>query len=132
MVCAHVRVVCHRKVVPMFFERLKLLCAERGVSITSLVVNKLKMSPSNVTKWKEGKVPKSSTVSEIAAYFNVSTDYLLGKTDMKKPPAGSDEGLDANIKRLVELTSDFSPEEYQRLFEYADLLESARKKKLNE
>lgn len=62
----------------MFYEQLTKLCAQNHISLTTLATKELHMSVSNVTKWKNGNVPKSDTVQKIAAYFNVSTDYLLG------------------------------------------------------
>lgn len=39
------------------------------------------MSSGNMNKWKNGVVPKGNTLSKLADYFNVSVDYLIGKTD---------------------------------------------------
>ena len=61
----------------MFFEIVTRLCAKKGISITQLALE-LKISRSNVTNWKNGSVPKIDKVQEIASYFNVTTDYLLG------------------------------------------------------
>ena len=70
----------------MFYERLQQLCNEKGVKITN-VVSELKISTGNLSKWKNGVQPKATTLSNLAAYFNVSTDYLLGNTDVKEPSA---------------------------------------------
>lgn len=64
----------------MFYERLKLLCAEKGIKLTNLI-QELGMSSGNMNKWKNGVVPKGNTLSKLADYFNVSVDYLIGKTD---------------------------------------------------
>lgn len=61
----------------MFYERLKELCAKNGISVTNLV-KELGMSTGNISKWKGGNVPKSQTVSALAEYFGVSSDFLLG------------------------------------------------------
>lgn len=61
----------------MFYENLLKLCSQKGISLTHLVTKELRMSVSNVTKWKEGKVPKADTVKKIADYFGVTIDYLL-------------------------------------------------------
>lgn len=70
----------------MFFDRIELLCKKNNISPTDFVENELHMSRSNVTKWKEGKTPKSSTVSKVALFFGVTTDYLLGNEQKNKPP----------------------------------------------
>lgn len=64
----------------MFYERLKLLCTEKGIKLTNLI-QELGMSSGNMNKWKNGVVPKGNTLSKLADYFNVSVDYLIGKTD---------------------------------------------------
>lgn len=61
----------------MFYDNLIKLCGEKGISLTVLVTVELKMSSSNVTKWRKGVVPKSDTVQKIADYFGVTTDFLL-------------------------------------------------------
>ncbi len=77
----------------MFFTQLEKLCQENNVSPTSFVENELGMSRSNVTKWKDGKIPKSDTVQKVAEYFNVSIDYLLGNEQKNKPLVNNDEEL---------------------------------------
>ena len=68
----------------MFYERLKKLCDERGLALTNVVVNELHMSRGNLSRWKNGNVPKGDTLSTLAEYFGVSTDYLLGTDELKK------------------------------------------------
>lgn len=68
----------------MFYERLKKLCDERGLALTNVVVNELHMSRGNLSRWKNGNVPKGDTLSTLAEYFGVSTDYLLGTAELKK------------------------------------------------
>lgn len=68
----------------MFYSRLTSLCAERGVKITN-VVSELKMGSGNLSNWKSGRMPRGESLSKLADYFNVSTDYLLGRTDDPSP-----------------------------------------------
>ena len=68
----------------MFYERLKKLCDERGLALTNVVVNELHMSRGNLSRWKNGNVPKGDTLSTLAEYFGVSTDYLLGTDELKR------------------------------------------------
>lgn len=67
----------------MFYDRLKELCDKKGVSLTN-VVKELHMSTGNLSKWKNGNVPKSDTISALAEYFGVSSDYLLGVESLKE------------------------------------------------
>lgn len=75
----------------MFYEILMKLCAQEGISLTALLSEELHMSTGNITNWKNGIIPKSDTVSKLANYFNVSTDYLLGNKQKNKPAALSSE-----------------------------------------
>ncbi len=40
------------------------------------------ISTGNISDWKKGRsTPKTETLIKIAEYFNVSIDYLVGRTD---------------------------------------------------
>lgn len=64
----------------MFYDNLNALCKSKGLTITALL-KELNISTSKGTAWKSGSVPKGDILSKLAAYFNVSTDYLLGNTN---------------------------------------------------
>ena len=61
------------------FDRIKELAKKQGLSINSLE-EKLGYSRNTIYNLKNSK-PSTESISEIADYFNVSTDYLLGRTD---------------------------------------------------
>ena len=61
------------------FDRIKELAKKQGLSINSLE-EKLGYSRNTIYNLKSSK-PSTERISEIADYFNVSTDYLLGRTD---------------------------------------------------
>ena len=69
----------------MFYDRFKQLCEEKGVSCNKAALD-IGLSNATQTKWrKTGAPPRGDTLDKIAAYFDVSTDYLLGKEEQKKP-----------------------------------------------
>lgn len=68
-----------------FFEIYERLCASKGESANSAAKN-LKIASGTVSEWKQGRVPRNTTLKKIADYFDVSVDYLLGQTDIKKLP----------------------------------------------
>lgn len=69
----------------MFYDRFKQLCDQKGVSCNKAALE-IGLSNATPTKWKKtGATPVGETLDKIAAYFNVSTDYLLGKEDKKAP-----------------------------------------------
>lgn len=65
----------------LFKERLKELRKEKHLSQTELA-NELKVSQRCVSGWETGyREPDFKTLEEIAKYFEVTTDFLLGLTD---------------------------------------------------
>ncbi|HEM4694981.1 TPA: helix-turn-helix transcriptional regulator [Streptococcus suis] len=72
------------------FEIVKELCKKHGISLNALE-EKLGYSRNALYKLKTQK-PSAERLQEIADYFNVSTDYLLGRTD--NPRIASDEKSD--------------------------------------
>ena len=64
----------------MFFEQFKQLCKEKNTTITAVTVV-LGYSKGNIDRWRKGSSPTGDTLVKFADYFNVSIDYLLGRTD---------------------------------------------------
>ncbi|MBS8015074.1 helix-turn-helix transcriptional regulator [Streptococcus suis] len=69
------------------FEKVKSLAKKQGLSLNQLE-EKLGYSK-NTLYGLRTSIPKSDRLEAIADYFNVSTDYLLGRTD--NPRIASDE-----------------------------------------
>lgn len=74
----------------LFFSRFEELSAKKGMS-TSAVATKLGIAKTTVTYWRQNPsvAPKTEQLLKIAHFFNVSTDYLLGNTDIPAPPSSS-------------------------------------------
>lgn len=73
----------------MFLTRLNELINSRGITRNKLL-NELKLNANAFGNWeKRGTIPGGETLSKIADYFDVSTDYLLGRTDSMAAPARS-------------------------------------------
>lgn len=64
----------------VFFDRFHSLCREHGGTPNS-VARELEISSGSITAWKRGTLPRAETLDRIANYFNVPSDYLLGKID---------------------------------------------------
>ena len=77
----------------MFFDKLKRLCDERGIS-TYKACTDIGLNRAAVAKWKNGSVPSGTTAAKLADYFGVTTDYLLGKENKKAPTNGERDILD--------------------------------------
>jgi transcriptional regulator with XRE-family HTH domain len=61
----------------MDFNRFKTRCKEKGCSPTSLA-EKMGISRSNATNWKNGGNPSIETLIQISELLECSVDYLLG------------------------------------------------------
>jgi len=92
----------------VFYDRFTILCAEKGVS-PSKAAQDNGISKTSVTRWKSGAVPNADILISLAAYFDVSVDYLLSKTDIKKPA----EKIDGFVPTQAE--KDFVINVYRKL-----------------
>ena len=74
----------------MVTDRLKSLRNSKKLSQKDFA-QALKVSQQTVASWESGRTePSNTALKAIADYFNVSTDYLLGR-GTTKAPALSDE-----------------------------------------
>lgn len=99
------------------FEKIKELCQIRGISINSLEET-LGYSRNTIYSMKKKK-PNAERLQEIADYFNVSTDYLLGRTD--NPRIASDASIvdtdpieEQTLVMFRKETEDMSDDEKER------------------
>lgn len=74
---------------------IKKLSAAQGISLKQLAL-RLGFGENTIYRWNTKK-PTIDKLQKVADYFNVSTDYLLGRTNKKSP--------DTNEKS-VDLSSD--------------------------
>lgn len=78
------------------YDRIKELARLKGISIRELE-KQLGFSNGLIRQWTKGT--KTTSLEKVANYFNVSTDYLLGRD--ASPSKGKDKG--ANV---VDLSKD--------------------------
>lgn len=65
----------------IFSTRVKDLREKEGLSMDQLAI-KLGVSKSRVNMWENnGTIPRGDVLVQLANYFNVSTDFLLGNDD---------------------------------------------------
>jgi phage transcriptional repressor len=63
-------------------DKIRALCSERTITIAELERN-LGLGAGTVSRW-DVRVPGIDKVQKVAEYFDVSTDYLLGRSDVPK------------------------------------------------
>ena len=85
----------------MFWENYVALCSKKGVA-PNAVAAKLGKSSGSVTAWKNGTVPRETTLKKIADYFEVSVDALLyGQKEKSPAPEGAElSDLEYILSRL--------------------------------
>lgn len=89
----------------MFGERLKKVRKDNHITQTQLG-KQLGFYHSAIVKWEKGiSEPNFDTLLKIAAYFNVSIDYLLGRSDdylpIKRPEYALAEKFATDYKQLL-------------------------------
>lgn len=71
-----------------FSNRLKTLREEKNLTQSDLAnllqsKYKIKTSVQNISYWEKGREPNFNTVIALASIFNVTTDFLLGNSNIK-------------------------------------------------
>lgn len=84
----------------MFYVNFVKLCNEINKA-PSAVAEEIGLKKSAVTKWKKGANPTDATKQKLADYFDVTVDYLLGKTDTKKSPSIAERDFDSMIEDIA-------------------------------
>lgn len=111
-----------------FIDRLKELMKEKSVSKQDLTLF-LHIGKNSIKYWEDkGNLPDGATLIKIADYFNVSVDYLLGKTNEKQFAPKTEQTVDEIDKEILELTADMTEEEKNSVLGYAARLVAKHKK----
>lgn len=93
----------------LFWTNFVNLCAEKGIAPNALAAQ-LGFSSGSITAWKNGTVPRETTLKKIADYFSVSVDYLIGRTNQKEKPATIGDGQSETLRNIMDMLSDLTPE----------------------
>lgn len=81
------------------FEKVRELARKKGLSLNQ-VEEKLGYSKNTLYSLKRQKV-SSERLQEIADYFNVSTDYLLGRTDNPAIATNGDASAPLDLRDIA-------------------------------
>ena len=91
-------------------NRIKQLRNEKDIK-QDVLAKLLGLEVAGISKLETGRVPlKDEYIVKLAEYFNVSTDFLLGKTDIRNPGKQIDDILN-------EAMIGMSKEDYEALTE---------------
>ena len=101
-------------------ERVKALCIERHVSLSS-VEQACGLSSGSISHW-DTKNPSVDRVSRVADYFDISVDYLLGRTTSQTREIGID-GAYLSLARTAEQKG-VAPEDVEILMDAVQKMRS--------
>lgn len=116
----------------MFPNRLKMLRLQKKLTHQDMA-DFLGITRQGYSKYENGQSqPDIDTINKLAEFFNVTTDYLLGRTDHPNPPEQDDipeelkdPGLGLFFKELAE-----APEERrEQLLKIWEILKSEGNRK---
>lgn len=93
----------------MFPDRLKSLRKKAGLTQKE-IAEKLNIKQQSYSRWENStSKPSRKTLEILSNFFNVSTDYLLGNTNLKqKIPEG--EELEKELDRAIDNSVGFEGE----------------------
>lgn len=106
----------------MFYERFLDLCNQKGIT-PAAAAREIGLSNATTTHWSHGTEPTLTSAYKVARYFNVSTDFLYGKTS---EPASFDAS--AQIENLEVSDSEESARGEFRFDRFCNLCKARGKK----
>ncbi|WP_413509674.1 helix-turn-helix domain-containing protein [Carnobacterium maltaromaticum] len=111
-------------------QRIAELRKSRGMSQGHLA-KALNVSTSAVGMWETGKRGlKEDTALQIAEYFNVTTDFLLGRENSSKKYFESSDidDKDNNVKLIAShIDDDVTEEDMEDILKYIELIKKSKK-----
>ncbi len=122
----------------IYAERIKPLFDQSGKSDAELE-REIGIPARKISQWNINYTRSyTKYIPQIAAYFHVSTDYLLGNTDVTTPPVESERakenahdpktvGEDSKVSKAINFVRCASPDEINEIENFFAYLESKRK-----
>lgn len=108
-------------------ENLKMLRESRGLKKNELAAE-LHVTPSMISQYECGRsMPSYGILAGIAAFFDVSTDYLLGLSPMSRAEElmRGDYTGDIRVSQMVEMCMTLSPRQREALLCVLEAFEKA-------
>lgn len=107
----------------MFPNRLKTLRNEHGWTQADLA-SKINVSPKTIGAWERGtREPPIETITNLSDIFNVSADYLLGKTKEK-----NSEPNDNAVLIAAHIEDDATEEDMAKILDYIEMVKKSKNK----
>lgn len=85
-----------------FYEKYETLCAENNTKPQNQeLLDILGVTSPTISGWKKGSLPKAEVLCRMATHFRVTTDYLLGLSELRSP---SDNPTLSDMEQLLVTT----------------------------
>lgn len=98
-----------------FLETVLSLLSKKGVSKNKMLTD-LELGKNSFVNWENrGTIPGGNTLNKIAEYFEVSTDYLLGK---EKTSSENDKEMSAEDIEIMKMIKSLSSEKKEMFLKF--------------
>ncbi len=109
------------------FDRIDARLKELGKEQRELT-DYLNVPQSLYSMWKSGKAHSyMKRINQIADFLGVSTDYLLGKDNIKNRSTFDNAELNVELETLINDILNLPPSQMEKVRDYVDFLMSQRK-----
>lgn len=97
-----------------FLDTVLSLLNKKGVSKNKMLTD-LDLGKNSFVNWENrGTIPGGETLNKIADYFDVSTDYLLGKEN----PSANSVDISPEDKEIMDMIKSLSPEKKEMFLKF--------------
>lgn len=102
-------------------NRIKELRQEKDI-LQSDLAKRLKVGQATISNWETGRYePDQDALREMSKIFDVSIDYILGNTDIKKPLTSEDmSGLTEKQIKILEMMGELPEQDQDDLIQQAE------------
>lgn len=108
----------------MFSDVLRQLRKQKKINQATLA-DAIGMSQATIASWEKGtRKPDAETVAQLADYFGVTIDYLMGRDETAHQQP---EPVDEQLQLFRSLLSQMNDDQRERAAEYMRFLISQRK-----
>lgn len=107
--------------------RLRQLRRERNITLKAFG-KMFGLAESTISLYEnEKRQPDMETMQKFANFFGVTVDYLIGREEAQAKNAPAPDPEAEARERLVSLMMDYTPEEIQRIMDFAAGIKAARR-----
>jgi transcriptional regulator with XRE-family HTH domain len=111
-----------KEVICLFNIRLRDLRVASGLTQKELA-EKLNLTHSTISKYERGELePSNEIIITLSNFFNVTTDYLFGKSDIKDIKSDTAHNSNPDIRAIARAGEKLSSDEAAELRKFAERL----------